>query len=115
MSIVTSYDGPAVVLSVVALAVTPVILLFFRHYFRGLDFLQMCYLFAVTMATTTFSSHLTTAMLMFDRTLFNSCTAGDFICTNGFPLSLGVVLLALILFTFIFVAIQKCCGKGIEF
>jgi|JI9StandDraft_1071089.scaffolds.fasta_scaffold244271_1 hypothetical protein len=115
MTVLPDYRSPAIVISIVALSVTPLVLLFFRVYYRGLDFLQMCYLFAISMASTAFSSQLTTAMIAFNRTFFTTCTAGDFVCTQGFPLSFASVLIGILLVTFIFVAIQKCCGKAIDY
>lgn len=85
MTVLPDYRSPAIVISIVALSVTPLVLLFFRVYYRGLDFLQMCYLFAISMASTAFSSQLTTAMIAFNRTFFTTCTAGDFVCSQGFP------------------------------
>ena len=115
MAVVVSYEGAAIVLSIFALTVTPLVLLFFRHYYRGLDFLQMCYLFAVTMAPTSFSTHLTTVMLMFDKNIFTFCTPSDFVCSNGFILSFTAILLGILVITFIFVLMQKCCNKSIEY
>ena len=115
MPVVVSYQEAAVVMSIWALSVTPLVLLFFRHYFRGLDFLQMCYLFAITMAPTSFSSYLTTAMIAFNKNLLLFCKDGDFVCSNGFPLSFGACLVAFLVVSFIFVSLQKCCNKSIEF
>ena len=80
MAVVVSYEGAAIVLSIVALAVGPIVLLFFKHYYRALDFLQMCYLFALAVAPTSFSSHLTTAMIAFNQNLFTFCQPNDFVC-----------------------------------
>jgi hypothetical protein len=115
MAIVSNYQAPAVVMSIIALSVAPLIVLFFRVYYRGLEFLQMAYLFAFVMAQQAFSKNLTTAIVQFDRTFFNSCTSGDFLCTNGFALSFGVVLAAILGLTFLFVSIQKCCNKTVEY
>lgn len=115
MAIISNYHAPAVVMSIIALSVTPLIVLFFRIYYRGLEFLQMAYLFAFVMAQQAFSNKLTTAMVQFDRSFFNSCTTGDFVCTNGFALSFGAVLAAILGLTFLFVSIQKCCNKTVEY
>lgn len=113
MAVVVEYNTAAIVLSIFALSVSPIVLLFFRHYYRGLDFLQMCYLFAILMANTTFSSRLTTAMLDFNKNLLTFCTTGDFVCNNGFRLSFGACLLGVLALTFFFVMLQKCCNKSI--
>lgn len=113
MAVVVEYESAAQILSIAALSVTPVILLFFRHYYRGLDFLQMCYLFAILMANSTFSSNLTTAVLAFNQNFFTFCTNGDYVCTNGFTLSFGACLIGVLVVTFFFVLLQKCCNKSI--
>lgn len=115
MTVLEDYITPARVLSIIGLSVTPLVLVFFRVYFRGLDHLQMCYLFAISMAATAFSSHLTTAVLKFDRTFYSECTAGGFVCNTGFPLSFGTVLIGIFVVTFLFVLFQKCCNKSVEY
>ena len=102
-------------MSIAALAITPIVLFFFKHFYRALDYLQMCYLFAISMAPLSFSSQLYTAMLEFNKTFFNSCTTGDFVCSNGFRLSFGLVVIGVIAVSFLFVAFQKCCNKSIEY
>ena len=89
MAIFIEYSTAAIILSIAALSIAPVVLFFFRHYYRGLDFLQMCYLFAMLMADTTFSSHLGTASLQFNKNILTFCTDGDYVCSNGFLLSFG--------------------------
>ena len=75
----------------------------------------MCYLFASVLNTLAMSNKLTTAMVSFNKNILTFCTTGDFICSNGFALSFGVILVGILLLTFIFVSIQKCCGKAIEY
>ena len=67
------------------------------------------------MASKAFSSHLTTAMQQMHRTFYTDCTSGDFVCSNGFLLSVSTVLAAFVVVTFIFVLLQKCCKKDIEY
>ena len=54
-------------------------------------------------------------MVSFDKNILTFCTTGDYVCSNGFALSVGAILSGLLLITFIFVSIQKCCGKAIEY
>ena len=102
-------------MSIAALAINPILIFFFRHFYRALDYLQMCFLFAISMAPLSFSSHLNTVMLEFDKTFFTSCIPGDFACSNGFRLSFGLVVEQLIIVSFIFVMLQKICGRSIEY
>lgn len=69
----------------------------------------MSFLFASVMNTAAFSSYLTTAMISFNKNLLVFCTSGDFVCSNGFPLSFAAVLVALLLLIFVFISFRKCC------
>lgn len=116
MTFITAYySTAAIVMSIIGLSIAPLLPLFFNQYFRGLEFLQMCYLFALTMSPTAFSGFLSTAMVYFNKNLLSFCTTGDFICTNGFGLSFGAILFGLLFVTFLFVQFRKCCGKEIEY
>jgi len=75
----------------------------------------MSYLFASVLNTSTLSYKFTTAMVSFDKNILTFCTTGDYVCSNGFALSFGVILAGILIITFIFVSIQKCCGKAIEY
>ena len=101
--------------SIVGLSIAPLLPLFFRRYFRGLEFLQMCYLFAAVMNTSAFSGRLGTAMINFNKNLLTFCTSGDFICSNGFALSFAAVLVGVLLLAFIFVLFRRCCGRKVDY
>lgn len=75
----------------------------------------MCYLFAVSMAATSFSAQLNTAMVDFDKNFYTFCTSGSFVCSSGFALSFGSILVGIMFVTFLFVSFQKCCNKTIEY
>ena len=45
-SIITNYQTPAFIISVVSLTLIVPILLIYKQYFRSLDFLQMSFIFA---------------------------------------------------------------------
>lgn len=115
MTLSSDYQTIALAYSITALSIAPLLPLFFRQYFRSLEFLQMCYLFASVLNTSALSSKLTTAVVSFDKNILTFCTTGDYVCSNGFPLSFGVILAGILIITFIFVSIQKCCGKAIEY
>ena len=109
------YNKLAHVLSAFSLLANPVIHHFFGHNFRALDFLQMFHLSGNLTASGSFSSNLSTAFLDFNQTFFPNCTPGDFVCTNGFRLSFGVVLIGVLLVTFLFVKLLKCCNRTIDY
>jgi len=67
------------------------------------------------MNTKSFSGYLTTATVDFNKNILTFCTTGDFVCTNGFRLSLSAILFGLLFVTFLFVQFRKCCGKEVEF
>ena len=116
MTVISDYSSPAIVFSIIGLAVAAILPIFFRQYFRGLEFLQMSYYFALAMNASAFSASLNTARVGFSNLNFLTfCTSGDFVCSNGFALSFGVVLSGVMVLVFIFVAIQKLCGKAIEY
>ncbi len=77
--------------------------------------MQMAYYFALAMNASAFSASLNTARVGFDLNFLTFCNSGDFVCSNGFALSFGVVLAGVMVLIFIFVTIQKLCGKPIEF
>lgn len=115
MAVLPSYQLAAIIYSIVCLAVVVPVLFFFRHYFRGLDFLQMSYYFGLIMATTSFSTNLYTSVVAFNYNFLTFCTSGDVVCTLGFQLSFGVVLVGIILFFLISILFMKCCGKATSF
>jgi hypothetical protein len=115
MAVLPSYQTAGIVYSIVCLTLVVPILFFFRHYYRGLDFLQMAYYFGAVMATASFSTNLSTSVVAFNFNFFSFCTTGDFVCTVGFQLSFGAVLVGLI-FLFLFSTLfMKCCGKNPSF
>lgn len=110
-SIITNYQTPAFIISVVSLTLIVPILLMYKQYFRSLDFLQMSFIFAAAMYKTAFSSQLYVSMVNFSRNLLTFCQSGDVVCTLGFQLSFGVILFGFILLVRIFVSIKRCTGN----
>ena len=111
-AIITDYTTAALVFSILSLALIVPVLITYRHYFRSLDFLQMSFIFAASMYKKAFSSKLYVSMMNFNHNLFTFCTTGDMVCTLGFQLSFGVILLGIILLARIFLSIKKCCGPS---
>jgi hypothetical protein len=71
----------------------------------------MSYIFALAMYSTSFSANLAISFTNFNLNFLTFCTSGDIVCTLGFQLSFGVVLIGLLLLIAIFVGIQRCCGR----
>ena len=115
MTVLPSYQIAGIVYSIVCLSVVVPILFFFRQYFRGLDFLQMSYYFGTIMAAASFSTNLSTSVVAFNYNFLTFCSSGDIVCTLGFQLSFGVVLVGIILLLLISVLFMKCCGKSTSF
>jgi hypothetical protein len=115
MAILPSYDAAGLVLSILSLSFVVPILFIFRHYFRGLDFLQMTYFFATAMGATSFAAKLGTSVVNFGYNFLSFCSDQDFVCSQGFQLSFGAVLAGVIIFFFLVVVFQKCCRPDIRF
>lgn len=115
MSIVPNYSTPGLVYSIVGLSAVAPIVFIFRHYFRGLEFMQMAYYFAATMAATTFSSKLGTSLANFNYNFLTFCESGDLVCSLGFQLSFASCLVGVLIFFFIVVVFQKCCRPHIRY
>ena len=114
MPVFTEYQGPAILFSVTSLIATPVILFFFRQYYRGLDYLQMCYIFGILMANGSFSASLSASMLDFDHSFFkSSCQQGEFACGAGVQLSFLIILVAVLIGAFVFAKFQEKCFERI--
>lgn len=115
-SVIPNYDTPGKVYSIVSLSLVVPVMFFFRQYFRGLDFMQMSYIFGLAMYTTSFSTHLGISFADFNYNFLTFCTNGDIVCTLGFQLSFGCVLVGLILLFAIFIGLHRCGGnKKLEF
>lgn len=115
-SVVSSYSVPSSIYSIASLSLVVPVLFIFRQYFRSLDFVQMSYIFALTMYPTAFSAHLSTSFVNFNYNFLNFCSGTDLVCTLGFPLSFGIAVGGFLLLIAIFIGLQKCCGKSkVEF
>lgn len=104
-------------LSIVGLALCMPFCFAFRSYLRFLDHLQLFYVFAIALASssTTFSGNLSNSWVAFDKNIFFFCTTGELVCTAGFPLSFGACLLVFLLVMRLIVAIETCRKKDIRF
>lgn len=110
-SVIANYSTPGSVYSIISLSLVVPIMFMFRHYFRSLDFMQMSYLFGLTMYATSFSSNLTITFTSFSYNFYSFCSAGDVVCTLGFQLSFGSVLIGFLLLIAIFIGFQRCGGR----
>jgi hypothetical protein len=115
MSIVPIYSTPGVAFSIVGLVGVAPICFIFRHFFRGLEFMQMAYYFAATMAVSTFSANLGTSLANFNYNFLTFCESGDLVCSLGFQLSFASCLVGALIFFFVVVMLQKCCRPHLRY
>jgi hypothetical protein len=110
MTVVPDHETPGLVYSIIGLSLVVPICFMFRQYFRGLDFLQMAYLFSGLMAfsSSTFSTNLSVSVVNFNHNFLTFCSAGDVVCTQGFQLSFTVCSAGLLFLLFIVVSFEKC-------
>lgn len=109
-NVIPNYSLPGAIFSITSLALVVPVMFMFRQYFRSLDFIQMSYLFGLSMYSTSFSTYLNISFIGFDYNFFTFCRKGDLVCTLGFQLSFGSVLVVFLLLIAIIVRIQRC-GK----
>ena len=95
--------------SIAALALVVPLCFVFRQYVRFLDHLQIFYLLYLGINTQQimFSGYLGNSWVNFNANFYKFCTAGDFICTVGFPLSFGSCLVGVMLLFYVLVAIER--------
>lgn len=110
-SVVSNYSIPGTIFSITSLSLVVPVMFIFRQYFRSLDFMQMSYLFGLAMYSTSFSANLTISFVGFSHNFLTFCNSGDIVCTLGFQLSFGCVLLGFLLLVAIFIGLQRCSGK----
>lgn len=110
-NIIPNYSIPGTIYSITSLSLVVPIMFVFRQYFRSLDFMQMSYLFGLTMYSTSFSSNLTISFTGLNYNFLTFCSTGDIVCTLGFQLSFGCVLIGFLLLTAIFIVLQRCGDK----
>lgn len=115
MTILPDYNTTGVVFSIVGLSAVVPVLFLFRHYFRGLDFVQVSYFFAATMLPSAFSNTLGTSLVNFDYNFLLFCSSGDLVCSLGFQLSFGVAVAGALLFLLLVVSIVKCSKPHVKF
>lgn len=113
-NVVPTYSAASTIFSVAALALVVPVQFIFRQNYRSLDFLQMSYIFAGTMFKASFSNHLSISFASFPYNFLSFCQSGDLVCTLGFQLSFGAVLIGFLLMTALFIGLQRCCGKKLE-
>lgn len=111
-SVISNYSIPGTIYSITSLSLVVPIMFMFRHYFRSLDIMQMSYLFGLAMYSTSFSSNLTISFTSFSYNFLSFCSNGDIVCTLGFQLSFGIVLIGFLLLVAIFIGLQRCGGKN---
>lgn len=110
-NVVTNYSAPGAIFSITSLTLVAPVMFMFRQYFRSLDFIQMSYLFGLAMYSNSFSTYLNISFIGFDYNFFTFCTKGDLVCTLGFQLSFGSVLICFLFLIAIFVRMQNCGKK----
>jgi hypothetical protein len=91
---------------------------FFRNYSRVLDYVQLFYVFALTYAVTSsdFSLKLGWGFLTFIPSFLTSyCTAGDYLCTNGYLISAGISWFGAALLMLIIIKIVSCKKAGARY
>ena len=116
-SFIPQQDNIAIGFSIAGLAFIPISTYYRRSYSRVLEAVQMCYLFAFTLVTTTslFSNKLGYSWLSFMPSFLNFCTTGDFSCTYGYLLSPSICWVGASLLFLIIIKIAGRCKPSCKF
>jgi hypothetical protein len=106
-----------VTVSAVSLALAIPHYFIFNTHLRILDFVQLIFLFNLVATNwAIFASYLNDSWLQFIPNFYsNYCDAGGFVCTVGYALCFGTVLVGVIILALIITGIEKCRKPNIRF
>lgn len=111
MTILPEHVISGLVLSIVGLTFVAPFAFLLRKSFRGLEYMQIAYLYALNMAfsSNTFSNNLGVSIVKFDNQTFfpDACsTSGyDVLCSLGFQISFTIVLVGFLLLLLVIVSL----------